>query len=129
MKEPDYIMIFCGIVQGMEDQVMLSPRNSVLIKEASDPSIPPSPPLYQAVLDPPVSRQHGGNQNMKMNLLSKQVSNLKRHLKSLEEEYEQLFGYKPSHADKLNQKEMRKCLLQLTKAKRELKGNARSFMC
>ena len=61
---------------------------------------------------------------MKMNLLSKQVSNLKRHLKSLEEEYEQLFGYRPSHADKLNQKEMRKCLLQLTKAKRELKGES-----
>jgi hypothetical protein len=58
---------------------------------------------------------------MKMNQLSKQVGNLKKHLKSLEEEYEQMFGYKPSHADKLNQKEMRKCLLQLTKAKRELK--------
>ncbi|CAG7724270.1 unnamed protein product [Allacma fusca] len=105
---------------GAEDQVMLSPRNSILIKEA-DPSVPPSPPLHQAILDPPISRQHGGNQNMKMNQLSKQVGNLKKHLKSLEEEYEQLFGYKPSHADKLNQKEMRKCLLQLTKAKRELK--------
>lgn len=99
---------------------MLSPRNSVLIRDASD--YPPTPPMHQVQLDPPLSRQFGGNGTLRLNQLSKQVNYLKKQLKLLEDEHERLIGYKPSHADKLNQKEMRKCLLQLAKAKRELKS-------
>jgi len=103
--------------------VLLSPRSSFLIKDSNDHNVAPSPPINQAQMDPPMSRQDlaVGNPLKRLNVLTRQVSNLKRHLKTLEEEYEQLSGYKPSHADKLNNKEMRKCLLQLTKAKRDLK--------
>ncbi|CAL8106512.1 unnamed protein product [Orchesella dallaii] len=104
-----------------DDEVMLSPRNSVLGKEGID--IPPSPPLHQAPMDPPISRQGylDGNPVTKMNELSRQITALKRQVKSLEREYEQVYGYRPSHSDKLNHKEMRKCVLQLSKAKKELK--------
>jgi hypothetical protein len=101
---------------------MLSPRNSTVISEDTDPAVAPSPPLRQLLLDPPISRQIlDGNQDSKMSTLSRQISNWKKQLKLLEEEHEQVFGYRPSHADKLNHKEMRKCLLHLSKAKRELK--------
>lgn len=105
--------------QSADDEVMLSPRNSVLGKEGID--IPYN--LHQAPMDPPISRQGylDGNPVTKMNELSRQITALKRQLKNLELEYQQVYGYRPSHSDKLNSKEMRKCVLQLTKAKKELK--------
>jgi len=102
---------------------MLSPRNSVniTVTEGID-TIPPSPPVHQLPMDPPLSRQIlDGNQDTKIQMLSRQVSNWKKQLKVLEGEHIQLFGYKPSHADKVNQKEMRRCLLHINKAKQELK--------
>lgn len=109
------------IFQSADDEVMLSPRNSVLGKEGID--IPPTNPLHSAPIDPPISRQVylEGNPVNKMNELARHITALKRHLKQLELEYEHVYGYKPSHSDKLNHKEMRKCVLQLTKTKKELK--------
>ena len=101
---------------------MLSPRNSIIDTDDMDPNIAPSPPQRQLLLDPPISRQIlDANQDSKINSLSRQIANRKKQLKLLEEEYEQVFGYKPSHADKLNHREMKKCLIHLSKAKRELK--------
>lgn len=108
-------------MQSADNEVMLSPRNSVLGKEGID--IPPSPPLHQAPMDPPISRQGylEGNPVTKMNELARQITALKRQLKSLESQYEQVYGYKPSHSDRLNNKEIRKCVVQLSKTKKELK--------
>jgi len=94
------------------------------VKDAMD--LPPSPPMHQVQVDPPLSRQSlvGENESNfnKLNSLTRLVSNLKKTLRSLEEEYEQLFGYKPSKADKMKHKDMKKVVLQLVKARKELKG-------
>jgi hypothetical protein len=106
---------------------MLSPRSGFLIKDAMD--LPPSPPMYQIQLDPPLSRQSLGENNElnvnKINSLTKQIGNLKRTLKLLEEEYEQMFGYRPSKSDRIKNREMKKVIFQLAKAKKELKGKDR----
>jgi hypothetical protein len=96
--------------------VMLSPRSTFLAREAID--LPPSPPMNQIQVDPPNSRMLGDNEK---NSLTRLMLNLKKSLKDLESEYELIFGYRPSHADKLNNKEMKKCLMQLAKVKKDLK--------
>lgn len=98
-----------------DDPVMLSPRNSVL--KESDPSIAPSPPLHH--IDPPAVTQI--HPNTKLNNLTKVVNGLKKQLKNLEEEHEKIYGYKPSQADRLNNRAMRKVLQQIGKLKGEIK--------
>lgn len=100
---------------------MLSPRNSVTVVEGIE-SIPPTPPIHQLQLNPPISRQIlEGNQESKINILSRQITNWKLQLKTLEEEHFKLMGYKPSRADRANHKEMRKCVIHINRAKHDLK--------
>lgn len=86
---------------------MLSPRNSVLIprrfysdKELAQSSAP-KPPEF-------------GLKN-----LTRHMNDIKRRLKKYETEFEENFGYKPSHSDKMSNRDIKKLCSELNKLRKE----------
>ncbi|KAG8178715.1 hypothetical protein JTE90_024837 [Oedothorax gibbosus] len=83
-----------------------------------DPSLPPSPPVEQedivtgGTLEAPTA-------NSKQ--LVKKVHSLKKKIKLFEENFEKLYGFKPSHSDKSSNIAVKKMLLELNKARQDLK--------
>ena len=58
----------------------------------------------------------------KLRQLTKQLSNVRKKLEQVEHEFKQKYGYRPSHGDKLNDKELKYLLSEQTRLKREIKG-------
>nr|CAD7260674.1 unnamed protein product [Timema shepardi] len=96
----------------VSSHVMLSPRNStILMRRVSlDPNIPPSPPKEHNV-----SIARGADYKAQPKLVSKRISNLKKKLKNYEEEFELKNGYRPSHSDKMTNKDIKKMYAELNK--------------
>ncbi|RXG70129.1 Protein FAM13A [Armadillidium vulgare] len=76
------------------------------------------PSLIGDPLDDVGSRVRG---HSAVKLLTKNVNGLKKKIKKFEEEFEKSFGYRPSHADKMKHKDIKKYMADLSKAKKELK--------
>ncbi|XP_035703421.1 protein FAM13A isoform X2 [Folsomia candida] len=118
---------FLEAIQGGDP--LLSPRsnstlapNPHLLSLSQTPSpmdLPPSPPMAQ-MDGPPIRRLLYAETESKLNDLTKEMSTLKRNLKRFEDEYETIFGYRPSYADKLGNKDMKKCLVGVARIKREM---------
>lgn len=96
-------------------RMLSSPRNSIMI-------------THRIYLDPNVqqtktslSKEPKSPLEKKMKHISKQISTMKRKIKKYEEEFQITFGYKPSQADKLNDKNIRKHCADLGKLKKEYK--------
>lgn len=95
------------------NRLLLSPRNSIIMSHRI--YLDPEVPLSNSAL----KKKNPVEQRLKE--LTKQVNNLKRKIKKEEEEFETQFGYKPSHADKMNDKGIRQLYEQLNQVRKEQK--------
>ena len=88
---------------------MLSPRNSILIPRR----------FYSEDED-----QHDApNANdLSLKNLAKHISGLKKKIKRYEEEFEENFGYRPSHSDKMSNRDIKKMCSELNKVRKEHKS-------
>lgn len=95
------------------NRLLLSPRNSIIMSHRIylDPEVPLGNSLKKC--KSPVEQR--------LKELTKQMNNLKRKIKKQEEEFEVQFGYKPSHADKMNDKGIRQLYGQLNQVRKEQK--------
>lgn len=90
-------------------EAMLSPRNSLLIprrfymENETQPSAPTPTEL--------------GLKN-----LAKQINGIKKKIKKYEDEFEENFGYRPSHSDKMSNKDIKKLCTELNKLRKEHKS-------
>ncbi|KAJ9592636.1 hypothetical protein L9F63_015691, partial [Diploptera punctata] len=108
----------------VSSQVMLSPRNSMILTRRVylDPNVPPSPPHEHSA---PILRNSGGpgplDSETKVKQLTKQMNSLKKKLRRYEEEFEREYGYRPSHADKMGNRDIKKICTELNKLRKEMK--------
>ncbi|KAJ4439036.1 hypothetical protein ANN_14992, partial [Periplaneta americana] len=108
----------------VSSQVMLSPRNSMILTRRVylDPNVPPSPPQEH---NAPIPRNSGSSGHLdsdpRLKHLTKQMNSLKRKLRRYEEEFEREYGYRPSHADKMGNKDIKKMCAELNKLRKEMK--------
>jgi hypothetical protein len=82
-----------------------------------DPNVAPSPPVEHSES----IRRRDEETETKAKQVSKQIANLKKKIKIYEEQFESQNGYRPSHADKLGIKELKKMFSELTKLRKEQK--------
>ncbi|KAL0266461.1 UNVERIFIED_CONTAM: hypothetical protein PYX00_008987 [Menopon gallinae] len=95
-------------------EALISPRNSLVMRLSHlDPSLPPSPPRDHNI-------RHGSHESQERRL-SKQINSIKRQLKKYEDGFQQEFGYRPSHADKQANKDIKKLCSELNKYRAQLK--------
>ena len=52
------------------------------------------------------------------------IASIKKRIKQFEEEFENKFGYKPSHSEKLKHKDIKKYMNELSKMRKELKSES-----
>lgn len=95
-------------------RLLLSPRNSIIATHRIylDPDVPQTNSSLKKSRNPVEQR---------LKNLSKQINFLKKNIKKHEEEYEAHFGYRPSHADKLNDKNIKKLYGELNQTRKEYK--------
>ncbi|XP_043203845.1 protein FAM13A-like isoform X4 [Amphibalanus amphitrite] len=104
-----------------EDEAILSPRNSFVLPDAEfteqqaklcsrfNERLPASP----GASSPSEPRSHQ---------LRQTIASAKRKIRAYEESFERRFGYRPSHADRAKDREVKRCLSELSKARRDLKA-------
>lgn len=87
---------------------MLSPRNSLLLPRRfySEDEIQPNTPNIAEL----------GLKN-----LTKHINGLKKKIKKYEDEFEENFGYRPSHSDKMSNRDIRRLCRELNKLRKEHK--------
>ena len=97
------------------NRLLSSPRNSIIA-------------THRIYLDPDIPQANFGLENktqnpleLRMQKITKQINSNKKKIKKYELEFETKHGYKLSHADKLNDKNMRKLYMELSKLKKEQK--------
>uniref|UniRef100_T1JD08 Rho-GAP domain-containing protein n=1 Tax=Strigamia maritima TaxID=126957 RepID=T1JD08_STRMM len=110
-------------VEREEADVMVSPRATEMkmkINANLDPDVPPSPPVEQdAFCHMSIKEDEAATASIKH--LNKRIYHLKRKIKQFEESFEEEYGYKPSHADKMARSDIKKNLSELNKARKDLK--------
>jgi len=94
------------------NRLLSSPRNSIIITQR----FYLNPNVLQNNLD-----KHPNPVEQRQKHLAKQINSLKKKIKKYDEEFEAQQGYRPSHADKLNDKNIKKLCSDLNKLKKELK--------
>lgn len=89
-------------------EAMLSPRNSLLLPRRfySEEEMQPSTP----------SPSDLGLKN-----LAKHINGLKKKIKKYEDEFEENFGYRPSHSDKMSNRDIKRLCTELNKLRKEHK--------
>lgn len=87
---------------------MLSPRNSLLLPRRfySENEVQPSTPNIAEL----------GLKN-----LTKHINGLKKKIKKYEDEFEESFGYRPSHSDKMSNRDIKRLCTELNKLRKEHK--------
>ncbi|XP_076639315.1 protein FAM13B isoform X3 [Colletes latitarsis] len=89
-------------------EAMLSPRNSLLLPRRfySENEVQPSTPTIAEL----------GLKN-----LTKHINSLKKKIKKYEDEFEENFGYRPSHSDKMSNRDIKRLCSELNKLRKEHK--------
>ncbi|KAL7296948.1 hypothetical protein TKK_0009388 [Trichogramma kaykai] len=89
---------------------MVSPRNSILVPRR----------FY--------SEEYSNDQenatsvkDFSLKTLAKQISSLKKRIKRYESEFEDNFGYRPSHSDKMSNRDIKRLVTELNKVRKEHK--------
>ncbi|KRT83686.1 hypothetical protein AMK59_3711 [Oryctes borbonicus] len=97
------------------NRLISSPRNSVIITQRIylSSEVPQNNTL--------MGKEDINPREERLKHLSKQINSTKKKIKKYDEEFETKFGYRPSHADKLNDKSMKKLCADLSKMKKEQK--------
>lgn len=90
-----------------EDDVMISPRSSQAFIDTTGapPGLEHTPPPGQGAVK----------------ILMKNINSIKKKIKRYEEEFEAAFGYRPSHSEKMKDKNIKRSMSELSKARKELK--------
>ncbi|XP_008214879.1 protein FAM13C isoform X2 [Nasonia vitripennis] len=91
-------------------EAMVSPRNSILIPRRfylDDKS--------EEQENVPSIKEHG------LKNLMKQINSLKKKIKRYEGEFEDNFGYRPSHSDKMSNRDIKRIVSELNKVRKEHK--------
>lgn len=96
------------------NRLLSSPRNSIIMSHRI--YLDPDVPLNNTTL-----KKHKNPVEQRLKELTKQINSLKRKIKKQEEEFETRFGYKPSHADKMNDKNIRQLYGELNQVRKEQK--------
>lgn len=93
---------------GARVEAMLSPRNSLLLPRRfySDEEMRPS------ISNP---------SDMGLKNLAKHINGLKKKIKKYEDEFEENFGYRPSHCDKMSNRDIKRLCTELNKLRKEHK--------
>merc|ERR1719187_922030 len=106
-----------------EDEPGVAARNwyatdddDVYPRSSSFSEAPPGPHLNQSSGD---SSLPPGQTAIKV--LMKNINTIKKKIKQFEEEFENAFGYRPSHSEKMKHKDIKKYMSELSKARKELK--------
>lgn len=96
------------------NRLLSSPRNSIIMSHRIylDPDVPLNNSSLKKCKNPVEQR---------LKELTKQINNLKRKIKKQEEDFETQFGYKPSHAEKMNDKSIRQLYGDLNMVRKEQK--------
>lgn len=89
-------------------EAMLSPRNSLLLPRRfySEEEIQPNTP---------------NPSEMGLKNLAKHINGLKKKIKKYEDEFEENFGYRPSHSDKMSNRDIKRLCTELNKLRKEHK--------
>ena len=87
---------------------MLSPRNSLL-----------EPRRFYTETDGPPNVPNPTDLGLKT--LTKHINGLKKKIKKYEEEFEENFGYRPSHSDKMSNRDIKRLCAELNKLRKEHK--------
>lgn len=87
---------------------MLSPRNSLLV-----------PRRFYSETDEPPNVPNPTDIGLKT--LTKHINGLKKKIKKYEEEFEENFGYRPSHSDKMSNRDIKRLCVELNKLRKEHK--------
>jgi hypothetical protein len=97
------------------NRLLSSPRNSIIA-------------THRIYLDPDIQQANFELENktqnpleLRLQKITKQINSIKKKIKKYEVEFESKHGYKVSHADKLNEKNIRKLYMELSKLKKEQK--------
>ncbi|XP_058799664.1 protein FAM13A isoform X2 [Phymastichus coffea] len=101
------------IQQGNNDEMggqMISPRNSLLMPRRFYGEDEPED--HENIIS---IREYG------LRNLMKQINNLKKRIKKYEGEFEDNFGYRPSHSDKMGNRDIKKIVSELSKVRKEHK--------
>ncbi|XP_013787330.1 protein FAM13B-like isoform X2 [Limulus polyphemus] len=86
-----------------------------------DPNIPPSSPKDQHVFTNRVFKNKD-KITSSIKQLTKKIHKLKKKIRHFEENFEGDYGFRPSHADKMNYPEVKKMMTELNKLRKDLKG-------
>lgn len=89
-------------------EAMLSPRNSLLV-----------PRRFYSETDGPPDVPNPTDLGLKT--LTKHINGLKKKIKKYEEEFEENFGYRPSHSDKMSNRDIKRLCAELNKLRKEHK--------
>lgn len=89
-------------------EAMLSPRNSLLV-----------PRRFYSEND---TQQNAPNiSEIGLKNLTKHINGLKKKIKKYEDEFEENFGYRPSHSDKMSNRDIKRLCTELNKLRKEHK--------
>ncbi|XP_026670360.1 protein FAM13B isoform X2 [Ceratina calcarata] len=89
-------------------EAMLSPRNSLLL-----------PRRFYSENEMPSSGPNVAERGLKN--LTKHINGLKKKIKKYEDEFEENFGYRPSHSDKMSNRDIKRLCTELNKLRKEHK--------
>ncbi|KOC70759.1 Protein FAM13A [Habropoda laboriosa] len=89
-------------------EAMFSPRNSLLLPRRfySENEMQPTVPNIA---------------ELGLKSLTKHINGLKKKIKKYEDEFEENFGYRPSHSDKMSNKDIKRLCMELNKLRKEHK--------
>ncbi|KAL5019087.1 hypothetical protein ScPMuIL_004809 [Solemya velum] len=107
-----------------ENTAVISPWANKLKKKSNVPlntDIPPSPPVEQDQYKKHSTGSLDDEQTIKFRQLTKRTQGLKKKIKRFEEAFENEHGYKPSHSEKAARPEVKKHMVELGKARKEIK--------
>lgn len=90
--------------------MMVSPRNSILI-----------PRRFYTEDDSEDQENVSTGKELGLKTLAKQINSLKKKIKRYEGEFEDNFGYRPSHSDKMSNRDIKKLVTELNKVRKEHK--------
>lgn len=89
-------------------EAMLSPRNSLLVPRRFYSSDEIHPNM-------------GNMSDLGLKSLTKHINGLKKKIKKYEDEFEESFGYRPSHSDKMSNRDIKRLCMELNKLRKEHK--------
>ncbi|ELT91056.1 hypothetical protein CAPTEDRAFT_199713, partial [Capitella teleta] len=106
-------------IHDQHEQEKVRPQITIHASDATCTDVPPSPPAEQTHFL--MSSKCEDDQSALVKQLTKRIQSCKRKIKSFEESFELEVGYRPSQSDKASRPEIKKCIQDLAKARKELR--------